>query len=68
MTVTLAVTEGTLTVSRAARAARSVTSSGKTSVTITGTVAQVNALLNSNATSVGHLHRQHRHAVGERRR
>ena len=35
------------------------------SVTITGTVAQVNALLNTQRRHHGQLHRQHRHAVGE---
>ncbi len=50
MTVTLAVTEGTLTVT-AGTSGAVVTNSGSSSVTITGTVAQVNALLNSNATS-----------------
>ncbi len=48
-----------------APAAPSVTNSGTSSVTITGTVAQVNALLNTNATQHGHLRRQHRHAVGD---
>ena len=42
--------------------------SGTSSVTITGTVAQVNALLNTNADQHGHLRRQHRHAVGDARR
>ena len=50
MTVTLAVTEGTLSVT-AGTSGATVTNSGSSSVTITGTVAQVNALLNSNATS-----------------
>ena len=50
MTVTLSVTEGTLTVT-AGTSGAVVTSSGTSSVTITGTVAQINALLNTNATS-----------------
>ena len=50
MSVTLAVTEGTLTVT-AGTSGAVVTNSGTSSVTITGTVAQVNALLNTNATS-----------------
>jgi hypothetical protein len=50
MTVTLAVTEGTLTVTTGTSGAV-VTNSGTSSVTITGTVAQVNALLNTNPTS-----------------
>ena len=50
MTVTLAVTEGTLTVT-AGTSGAVVTNCGTSSVTITGTVAQVNALLNTNATS-----------------
>ena len=48
--MTLAVTEGTLTVT-AGTSGAVVTNSGTSSVTITGTVAQVNALLNTNATS-----------------
>ena len=50
MSVTLAVTEGTLTVT-AGTSGAVVTSSGTSSVTITGTVAQINNLLSSNATS-----------------
>src|SRR3569832_231707 len=50
MTVTLSVTEGTLTVT-AGTSGATVTNSGTSSVTITGTVAQGNALLNTNATS-----------------
>ena len=50
MTVTLAVTEGTLTVTAGSSGAV-VTNSGTSSVTITGTVAQINDLLNTNATS-----------------
>ena len=50
MSVTLAVTEGTLTVTAGSSGAV-VTNSGTSSVTITGTVAQVNDLLNTNATS-----------------
>ena len=46
MSVTLAVTEGTLTVT-AGTSGAVVTNSGTSSVTITGTVAQVNALLNT---------------------
>ena len=63
MTVTLAVTEGTLTVT-AGTSGATVTNSGSSSVTITGTVAQVNALLNSNADLDGLLRRQHRYPVG----
>ena len=50
MSVTLAVTEGTLNVA-AGTSGAVVTNSGTSSVTITGTVAQINALLTSNATS-----------------
>ena len=50
MSVTLAVTEGTLTVT-AGTSGAVVTNSGTSSVTITGTVAQINELLTSNATS-----------------
>ena len=50
MTVTLAVTEGTLNVT-AGTSGAVVTNSGTSSVTITGTVAQINALLNTNGTS-----------------
>src|SRR5258707_1388746 len=50
MTVTLAVTEGTLTLTAGSSGAV-VTNSGTASVTITGTVAQVNDLLNTNASS-----------------
>ena len=50
MSVTLAVTEGTLTVT-AGTSGATVSDSGTSSVTITGTVAQINDLLNTNATS-----------------
>ena len=50
MTVTLAVTEGTLNVTAGTTGAV-VSDSGTSSVTLTGTVAQINALLSSNATS-----------------
>ena len=50
MSVTLAVTEGTLTVTAGTQRG-DVTNTGTSSVTITGTVAQINALLNTNATS-----------------
>ena len=50
MSVTLAVTEGTLNVTAGSSGAV-VTNSGTSSVTITGTVAQINNLLTSNATS-----------------
>ena len=50
MTVTLAVAEGTLNVT-AGTSGAVVTNSGTSSVTITGTVAQINNLLTSNATS-----------------
>ena len=50
LTVTLSVDEGTLTVT-AGTSGAVVTNSGTSSVTITGTVAQINALLNTNATS-----------------
>ena len=50
VTLTLSVGEGTLTVS-AGTSGASVANSGTSSVAISGTVAQVNALLNSNATS-----------------
>ena len=50
MSVTLAVTEGTLNVA-AGTSGAVVTNSGTSSVTITGTVAQINNLLTSNATS-----------------
>src|SRR5204863_76368 len=48
--VTLAVTEGTLTVTAGSSGAV-VTNSGTSSVTITGTVTQINDLLSTNATS-----------------
>ena len=50
MTVTLAVTEGTLTIT-AGTSGAVVSGSGTSSVTLTGTVAQINALLNTNGTS-----------------
>ena len=50
MTVTLSVTEGTLTVTAGSSGA-GVAGSGTVSVTLTGTVAQINALLNTDATS-----------------
>ena len=50
MSVTLAVTEGTLNVT-AGTSGATVSGSGTSSVTLTGTVAQINNLLSSNATS-----------------
>ena len=50
MTVTLSVTEGTLTVTAGGSGAL-VSNSGTSSVTITGTVTQINNLLSSDATS-----------------
>ena len=50
MTVTLSVGEGTLTVAAGGSGAV-VSNSGTSSVTISGTVAQINALLNTDATS-----------------
>ena len=50
VTVTLSVGEGTLTVAAGGSGAV-VSNSGTSSVTINGTVAQINALLNSDATS-----------------
>ena len=50
VTVTLSVGEGTLNVTAGGSGAV-VTGSGSAAVTITGTVAQVNDLLNTNATS-----------------
>jgi hypothetical protein len=49
-TVTLSVAEGTLTVTAGGSGA-GVAGSGTSSVTITGTIAQINALLNTDATS-----------------
>src|SRR5439155_984203 len=49
-TVTLSVTEGTLTVA-AGTSGATVLNSGSSSVSITGTLAQINALLNTDATS-----------------
>ena len=49
-TVTLSVAEGTLTVTAGGSGA-TVTNSGTSSVTITGTLAQINALLNTDGTS-----------------
>ena len=49
-TVTLSVTEGTLTVA-AGTSGAGVSGSGTSSVTITGTIAQINALLNTDGTS-----------------
>ena len=49
-TVTLSVTEGTLTVT-AGTSGATVSGSGTNSVTITGTLAQINALLNTDSTS-----------------
>ena len=64
MTVTLSVTEGTLTVTAGGSGAV-VTNSGTSSVTITGTVTQINNLLSTDATStvsyidnIGHAQRQ----------
>ncbi len=50
LTVTLSVVEGTLTVT-AGTSGASVSNSGTSSVTVTGTVAQINALLNTDGTS-----------------
>jgi hypothetical protein len=50
ITVVLSVTEGTLTVTPGTTST-SVVGSGTSSVTITGTAAEINALLNGNATS-----------------
>ena len=50
MSVTLSVTEGTLTVT-AGTSGAAVSNCGTSSVTITGTVAQINALLSTDATS-----------------
>ena len=50
LTVTLSVGEGTLTVT-AGTSGAAVSNSGTSSVTVTGTVAQINALLNTDATS-----------------
>ena len=50
MSVTLSVTEGALNVA-AGTSGAVVSNSGTSSVTITGTVAQINALLSTNATS-----------------
>ena len=50
VTVTLSVGEGTLNVS-AGTSGATVTNSGTSSVTLNGTVAQINALLNTNGTS-----------------
>jgi hypothetical protein len=49
-TATLSVTEGTLTVT-AGTSGASVSGSGTSSVTINGTIAQINALLNTDSTS-----------------
>src|SRR5437764_3652992 len=49
-TVTLSVTEGTLTVTTDTSGA-TVLNRGSSSVSITGTLAQINALLNTDATS-----------------
>ena len=49
--MTLSVTEGTLTVTAGTSGAAVVGNGGTSSVTITGTVAQINALLNTNGTS-----------------
>ena len=51
MTVTLSVTEGTLTMTAGGSGA-GVAGCGTSSVTITGTVAQINALLDINATCI----------------
>ena len=50
VSVTLSVTEGTLNVAAGISGA-TVSNSGTSSVTITGTVAQINALLSTDATS-----------------
>ena len=60
MSVTLAVTEGTLNVAAGSSGAV-VTNSGTSSVTITGTVAQVNALLELQCHQQRQLRRQHRY-------
>ncbi|WP_206733487.1 hypothetical protein, partial [Bradyrhizobium guangzhouense] len=49
-TVTLSVTEGTLTVA-AGTSGATVSNSGTSTVTITGTISEINALLNSDASS-----------------
>ena len=49
-TATLAVTEGTLTVA-AGTSGAVVSGSGTNTVTVTGTLAQINALLNTDSTS-----------------
>ena len=75
VTVTLSVGEGTLTVTAGTSGAQ-VSGSGSPSVTVSGTVAQINALLNTDGTSTvsyidntGHAGREHdADAVGERQR
>ena len=65
MTVTLSVTEGTLNVT-AGTSGAAVSNSGTSSVTITGTVAQINALLKHQRHQHRELHRQYRRAGRER--
>ena len=54
-TVTLSVTEGTLTVT-AGTSGAVVGGSGSNTVTVTGTLAQINALLNTDGSQHGQLY------------
>jgi hypothetical protein len=62
-TVTLSVTEGTLTLA-AGTSGATITNNGSAAVTINGTVAQINDLLNTNATSaVSYIDNSHNPAA-----
>ena len=65
VTATLSVVSGTLTVTAGTTGA-AVSGSGSNSVTLTGTLTQINNLLAGNLSGHGDLHHQLRHAPGER--
>ena len=65
-TVTLSVTEGTLTLGTGTSGVIIDSGNGTSSVTFHGTLAQLNDLLNTNATSTCRLQRHVRYAGGER--
>ena len=64
-TITLSVGEGTLTVAAGSSGVSIDSGNGTGAVTVSGTIAQLNDFLNTNATSTSHLCRQHRYASGE---
>ena len=65
VTATLSVVSGTLTVTAGTTGA-AVSGSGTNSVTLTGTLTQINNLLAGNLRRHGELHHQLRHSAGDR--